>query len=145
MEYRRIKGMECPYTYSRNKEDAETGCIGHMRGEFNGTNVYSFWTTWFPHQQNRLCVPKFELELGRVMRMLRGNILESLPRLKEFCEMSLEKIFRDAGYGMCITSDDYAFLLRLNPDAEQYHFFMYCYEKKTFHEYLLSKTKEEII
>ena len=143
MEYRKLQGYECPYTYSHNEADAEMGCVGHLRGEFNEVNRYGFWTTWFPHQQNRLYVPKFELEMGRIMRMLRGNILESLPLLKEFCESSLDRNFRDAGYGMCIESDNYVYLLRLDPDADKYHFFMYCYERDPFRAYLLSHTQKE--
>lgn len=143
MEYRKLKGYECPYTYSHNEADADMGCVGHMRGEFNGVTPYSFWSTWFPHQQNRLSVPKFELELGRIMRGLRGNILESLPLLKEFCESSLDRNFADAGYGMCIESENYRYLLRLDPDSEKHQFYMYCYEKKPFSVYLLSRMKEE--
>ena len=46
------------FCYSQSEEqDKTTGCIGHLRGDFGSGK--QFYTTWWPHQADRLNTPEF--------------------------------------------------------------------------------------
>lgn len=139
MKMYRLTGIRLNLGYSENSEDEIRGCIGHLRGDFSGDS-YSFWTTWFPHQGNRLNTPSFQKELWRVKKVCRDYFLANLDMLREFCEQKLaEKVYGESGYGLMLESGAYTFVLRLNPEADDYQFFMYCYESETLRRYLSGK------
>lgn len=58
--------------YSQGEEqDRKNGCVGHLRGDFgSGTE---FWTTWWPHQNDRLNKEPFKSDLDRVVNWLRQD------------------------------------------------------------------------
>lgn len=47
MEIRPLTAEEQKYTYAQSMQlEGQTGCIGHLRGDFAHSG-YGFYTTWF--------------------------------------------------------------------------------------------------
>ena len=50
MEIRPLTPEEQKYTYAQSMQlEGQTGCIGHLRGDFADSG-YGFYTTWFDHR-----------------------------------------------------------------------------------------------
>ena len=114
---------------------AAAGCIGHLRGDM-GREGNSFYTTWFDHQED-LKVQAFKDELDTVVNALRfdpacGGALASRGKLAAYCyarpESGMGTITRE--YGFRVDTEDYAYMLRLNPNRGEYNFYIYCYVRE---------------
>ena len=111
---------------------AATGCIGHLRGDM-GHEGNGFYTTWFDHQED-LKTQDFKTELDTVVNAMRfdpacGGVLSSRGKLAAYCyahpDSGMGTITRE--YGFRADTEDYAYMLRLNPNRGEYNFYIYCY------------------
>lgn len=124
---------ECNYCFSWSPHlMAATGCIGHLRGDM-GREGESFYTTWFDHQED-LKTQDFKTELDTVVNAMRfdpacGGVLSSRGKLAAYCyahpDSGMGTITRE--YGFRADTEDYAYMLRLNPNRGEYNFYIYCY------------------
>lgn len=70
MELRKMTQSEQKYTYRQSHQlDAQTGCIGYLRGDFGSTGK-EFYSGWFDNMAY-LKTPEFKAELDRVINALR--------------------------------------------------------------------------
>lgn len=91
--------------YARAPEqDAELGCIGHVRMDF-GPGGTRFWHTWHPRGPEEWNTPEFKAELSEVVDALRENVLQGLSAMRSYC-------------------------LRCNPIPSDYQTYLTCYDKQ---------------
>lgn len=95
MEIRPLTAEEQKYTYAQSMQlEGQTGCIGHLRGDFAHSG-YGFYTTWFDTREqwktdefksglddviNALREDKGLLHNAMTWRLLQGRILKVLLR-----------------------------------------------------------------
>ena len=115
------------WLYSSQREaDAERGCIGHLRGDF-GRDGNAFWTSWFDHTPG-LKSAAFQEELQSVVNHLRkeGGLLSGFNAMRSQCRSGLAC---DDSYGFRMETARYEYCLRCIPRRDDYHFYLYCYDK----------------
>ena len=113
--------------------DRINGCVGHLRGDFGSGK--QFYTTWWPHQDNRLNTEPFKADIDRVVNWLRGETgpLHDFPTMERFCHIHErsaavpEAMLKS--YGFSIETKQYQYMLRCTPVKGDYNFYMYCYDK----------------
>ena len=133
MELREMIPAEQKYTYRQSHQlDAQTGCIGYLRGDF-GTTGKEFYSSWF-NNTAYLKTPEFQAELDQVINALRedsqyGGILADRHSLSNACHQSTTPEFGRDEFGFRLNTQDYAYLLRLNPSPGDYNFYVYCYKR----------------
>ena len=133
MELRELTQPEQKYTYRQSHQlDAQTGCIGYLRGDF-GTTGKEFYSSWFDSMAY-LKTPEFQAELDRVINALRedsqyGGMLADRHSLSSACHQSTTPEFGRDEFGFRLNTQDYAYLLRLNPNRGEYNFYIYCYKR----------------
>lgn len=129
MELRELTQPEQKYTYRQSHQlDAQTGCIGYLRGDFGSTGK-EFYSSWFDNMAY-LKTPEFQAELDTVVNALRenpqyGGILADRHSLSNVCRQT----FGREESGFRVNTQDYAYLLRLNPNRGEYNFYIYCYRR----------------
>ena len=93
MELREMTQSEQKYTYRQSHQlDAQTGCIGYLRGNFGSTGK-EFYSGWFDNMAY-LKTPEFKVELDKVVNALRedtqyGSILADRSSLSNACSKSI--------------------------------------------------------
>lgn len=125
------------WLYSGQREtDAEWGCIGHLRGDF-GSDGHAFWTSWFDHTP-RLKSAAFREELQSVVNHLReeGGLLSGFAAMRRQCRSGLAC---DDSYGFRAETAHYEYCLRCIPRRDDYHFYLYFYDKDTQREHAREK------
>lgn len=133
MELREMTEAEQKYTYRQSHQlDAQTGCVGYLRGDF-GTTGKEFYSSWFDNMAY-LKTPEFRAELDQVINALRedsqyGGILADRRSLSSACHQSTTPKFGRDESGFRVNTQDYAYLLRLNPSPGDYNFYVYCYKR----------------
>lgn len=124
---------EDKYTFRQSSQiSGQTGLIGYLRADFgrSGKEFYSSWEDWNKERKT----PDFKLELDDVITCLRedGDILSGRTAMDKYCrhtpqsKMAMESYF----YGVRVDTEQYAYLLRLNPNPGDYNLYCYCYERK---------------
>ena len=128
--------------YSDDTKDAERGTIGHLRMDM-GSSGNEFWTTWWPHNANRLNGEAFRQELDAVVNAMRADHgpLHSLSDMKKFCRSFSEHAVLEANYcfGFTLETDDFQYMLRLTPSSGNYSY-LYCYSKSEQQAYMNAST-----
>lgn len=125
--------VEDKYTFRQSSQlNGQTGLIGYLRADFgaSGKDFYSSWEDW----DKKLKTPDFKLEIDEVINSLREkcDILSSRAAMGKYCrktpqsQMAIEPYF----YGVRVDTEQYAYLLRLNPNKGDYNLYCYCYERK---------------
>lgn len=133
MELREMTEAEQKYTYAQSHQlDAQTGCVGYLRGDFGSTGK-EFYSSWFDNMAY-LKTPEFQAELDTVVNALRespqyGGILADRRSLSSACHQSTTPEFGRDEFGFRLNTQDYAYLLRLNPNRSEYNFYIYCYKR----------------
>ncbi len=115
------------WLYSGTSEnDAERGCVGHLRGDF-GSSGKEFWSTWFPHRPE-LQTTSFRNELQAVVDRLRkpSGLLSSFDQMLKQCRTGTSV---DDSYGFHAETANYEYCLRCIPVRGSYHLYLYCYDK----------------
>lgn len=72
MEVRALTQPEQKYTYAQSMQlEGQTGCIGHLRGDF-GSSGNGFYSTWFDTRE-QWKTDEFKAELDDVINALRED------------------------------------------------------------------------
>lgn len=133
MELRELTQPEQKYTYRQSHQlDAQTGCIGYLRGDFGSTGK-EFYSSWFDNMAY-LKTPEFQAELDTVVNALRespqyGGILADRSSLSNACHQSTTPEFGRDESGFRVNTKAHAYLLRLNSSPGDYNFYIYCYQR----------------
>lgn len=133
--------------FSQSEEhDRKNGCIGHLRGDFGDGK--QFYSTWWPHQDDRLNKAEFKADLPRVVNWLRKDFspLKDLDSMRRFCNLYGSKSqIPDAmlpSHGFRIDTQRFLYMLRCYPHMGDYNFYLYCYDKEE-KEHRTTATKQE--
>lgn len=133
MELFAAKPEEIPLFFSWDEgRDAAYGCIGHMRGYFEGEILHH---DWWPHYWNdRRNDAAFRADLTRVVDWLRVGFapLKNLEIMDAFCvRYSHATILgQNQAYGFRVETKRYRYMLRCTPVEKMYHVYLYCYGKE---------------
>ena len=145
MEIRALTQPEQKYTYAQSMQlEGQTGCIGHLRGDF-GSSGNGFYSTWFDTRE-QWKTDGFKAELDDIINALRGDkgLLHSRRDMSAFAGANPESLFKGnycAEYGFRADTDKHAFLLRCNPTKGDYNFYCYCYVKEWLDRHMKNAEK----
>ena len=124
---------EAPLFFSWDDgRDVKNGCIGHMRGDFEGKVLHH---TWWPHHWDGMCNNDvFKADLERVVVWLRTGLapLRDLKTMRTFCSLQRDAVIpRENGvYGFHVETKGYRYMLRCTPLNGYYQVYLYCYSKE---------------
>ena len=151
MDYtiRLMKPEEYNFAYTQKQEIMDdSACIGHLRVDL-GSNGQGFYTTWDDHRPE-LNSPEFKQEFDDVISTLReqeisGCFLKDRDSLKKFCSQFPEAKMTEDGreYGFRLDTDDYSYMMRLNPNRGEYAAYIYAYERDLLDFYLIPTMEPE--
>ncbi len=133
MELFATKPEEIPLFFSWDEgRDAAYGCIGHMRGYFEGEILHH---DWWPHYWNdRRNDAAFRADLTRVVDWLRVGFapLKNLEIMDAFCTRYSHAAIlgQNQAYGFRVETKRYRYMLRCTPVAKMYNVYLYCYGKE---------------
>lgn len=136
---RPLPPAERKYTYAQSRQlIGQTGSIGHLRADFGDGE--QFYSTWFDHQEDRK-TQEFKNELDNVinsMRLAADGILASWSRMAAYCRRHPESRYGpdSSDYGVRADTEQYAYLLRLNPNRGEYNLYAYCYVRESLDRHL---------
>ena len=134
MEIRALTQSEQKYTYAQSMQlEGQTGCIGHLRGDFGGSGN-EFHTDWSDTRE-QWKTDEFKSGLDDVINALREDkgLLHSRRDMSSAARQSPDAAFMGnycTEYGFRVDIDKHAFLLRCNPTKGDYNFYCYCYVKE---------------
>ena len=144
MDYtiRLMKPEEYNFAYTQKQEIMDdSACIGHLRVDLD-SNGQGFYTTWDDHRPE-LNSPEFKQEFDDVIIALReqkisGCFLKDRGSLKKFCSQFPEAKMTEDGreFGFRLDTDDYTYMMRLNPNRGEYAAYIYPYERDLLDFYL---------
>lgn len=136
MDLRVMRPEERLYSYRQSMDiSMRSGLIGHLRADF-GSSGYEFYSTWNDFNMNRK-TQEFKNDLDEVVNALRedakfGNILCGRNGLSKYCWSHMDSQFEEGSreFGFRVNTENYSYMLRLNPDKGAYNAYIYCYERK---------------
>lgn len=131
-EFRPASSEEAGLFYAMPPEqDAELGCIGHVRIDFD-RNGDSFYHTWHPRGPQELNTHDFRDELTQVVDELRESVLKDFRSMKRYCRDHGGEIGggRVQNYGYVVETDHYRYCLRCNPLPGDYQAYLTCFDKR---------------
>ena len=112
--------------YSNN--NAEVCCVGHLRGDFG--NGQEFWTTWWPHNEDRFNTQAFKDDFYPLVDELRKNLLKNRAGMFKYIADHPSLPQNDnspRSYGYHALTERYAYYIRCMPGRDNYNFYFYCY------------------
>lgn len=130
-----MKKEEQKYSFSQSSQiSGQTGLIGYLRADLD-TDGNGFFSTWTDYR-NDLKTPAFKEEFDQIIASLRFDnkymgLLKNRTSLMANCYSVPNSSFSPGSnyYGFRVNSDNYAYLLRLNPNKGEYNLYCYCYKK----------------
>lgn len=133
MTLRPMTEVERMYSYTQDHQIMmQTGCIGHLRGDF-GRDGDEFFSTWDDHRTD-IKSDAFKAEFDDVINALRsdkryGGILKNRTALAAYCRKQRDSDFHNdrQEHGFRVDSEHYAYMLRLTPIKGDYNIYCYCY------------------
>lgn len=135
MTFRPMMPTERMYSYTQSQQlIMQTGCIGHLRGDFGSTGE-QFFTSWDDHRAD-LKSDAFKQEFDEVIDALRkdknhGCVLRSRKDLLSACAKTPDSSFGNGReYGFRADTEHYSYMFRLNPGKGEYNIYCYCYLKQ---------------
>lgn len=136
------------YSYSQSSQiEGQTGCIGHLRGDFGGGQ--EFYTSWFDHRE-QYKTDAFKTEFDEVVNTLREKggtgLFASRAEMGEFCREHPEAGFEGnycTEYGFKLQTPQHIYMLRCNLNKGDYNFYLYAYVGR-FLEHHMEKAKQGI-
>ena len=113
------------------EEDADLGCIGHVRMDF-GRSGNEFWHTWWPKGPEKLNSPAFKAELQKVVDELRQTVLKNYSSMNQYCIKHGGQIQGGwvQNYGFTVETENYQYRLRCNPVRNDYNAYLICFDKR---------------
>lgn len=139
MKIRTLAPCERKYTYSAfwdQGQDESTGCIGHLRADF-GSDGKGFYSSWNDHIAD-LKSQAFKGEIDEVINALRASgFLACRDVMAKYCYSHPETSYgNDREWGVRVDTQNYAYLMRLNPHRGEYNLYCYCYERSKLDRHL---------
>lgn len=133
LDIARMKPEERMYAYNQSQQImGQTGCIGHLRGDF-GKGGSDFYTTWEDHVRDYRA-EEFSDEFDKVVNALRAEggcgLFVSRDSMERFCHNHSEAGFEGnycTEYGFKLKTMQHIYLLRCNPNQGDYNFYLYVY------------------
>lgn len=136
-----LTDYEKMYTYSQSQQiSMQTGLIGYLRADMD-TDGNGFYSTWNDYDEE-LKTQDFKDEFDDVINTLRDDFLKDRAKLSDYCRSHPESSYgKDSlgnvrEYGVRVNTDNYAYLLRLNPHKGEYNLYCYCYIKDRLDNHL---------
>ena len=126
---------ERKYAYTQSQQIiGQTGCIGHLRADMDSSGT-GFYTSWDDHCAD-LKTDEFKEQFDAVISMLRfderyGGVLKNRSSLAAYCYAHPDSGFGGDGreFGFRADTQQYAYLMRLNPNRGEYNIYVYCYRR----------------
>lgn len=133
------------YSYTQSKQImSQTGCIGHLRADLNDADGAfftswdgSFYSSWTDHS-DYLKTEEFQSEFDDVVNSLRfekNGILSSRSVLEKYCNNNPRANFGNE-YGFRVDTEQYSYMMRLNPNKGEHNFYCYCYRRDWLDQHL---------
>ena len=151
LSYRAIKPEEQDFLYSQSQEIArDSGCIGHLRVDM-GSMGHSFHSTWNDHTpiyKSQDIVHEFDDVINDLrFDSLYDGMLTDRSSLAQFCRNHSNAALDDdrREFGFRVNSEDYSYMLRLNPHRGEYAAYIYAYDKELLDAYILEKNGPQLI
>ena len=115
--------------YPGEERDEALGTVGHLRLDF-GPGGKSFWSTWWPHNGDRLNTSEFKEALQSFVDALREEgPLKDLSSMGRYCRQHGGAITEDGrSYGYIGETEHYRFCLRCAPRPGDYQGYLYVYD-----------------
>ena len=137
-----LKETERKYTFKQSHQlEMQTGLIGYLRADMDSDGK-GFFSTWNEFNSS-LKTDEFRREFDDVINALRldkkfEKILFYRDSLKRYCNAHPEIKYNDVRgfYGIRVNSENYAYLLKLNPNKGDYNLYCYCYKKDSLDRHL---------
>lgn len=138
---RLMEPEERNFAYTQDPQTLHSsGCIGHLRVDMDstGTGFFSSWDTHSPSLKDEV----FKAEFDALINELRfnddlGGILKNRSSMSKFCHAIPGSEITDDGrnFGFRIDTDEYAYMLRLNPNKGEYNAYIYAYDREMLDTY----------
>ena len=116
------------YSDTSDGRDARLDTVGHLRADFGSGE--EFWTTWWPHNDDKLNTPEFKVELDAVVKELRNGLLSNLDGMREYCTEHADGAINDRVYCYITECENYRYCIRCTPELGEYHAYIYAYDKR---------------
>lgn len=139
---RLMKPEERAFAYTQDQQTLHrSGCIGHLRVDMDstGTGFFSSWDTHSPSLKD----DAFKTEFDKLIHELRfnedlGGILTNRSSMSKFCHAIPGSEITDDGrnFGFRVDTDEYAYMLRLNPNKGEYNAYIYAYDREMLDTFL---------
>ena len=139
---RLMEPEERSFSYTQDPQTLHSsGCIGHLRVDMDstGTGFFSSWDTHSPSLKDEV----FKAEFDALINELRfnddlGGILKNRSSMSKFCHAIPGSEITDDGrnFGFRIDTDEYAYMLRLNPNKGEYNAYIYAYDREMLNMFL---------
>jgi len=139
---RLMEPEERSFAYTQDPQTLHSsGCIGHLRVDMDstGTGFFSSWDTHSPSLKDEA----FKAEFDALINELRfnddlGGILKNRSSMSKFCHAIPGSEITDDGrnFGFRIDTDEYAYMLRLNPNKGEYNAYIYAYDREILDMFL---------
>lgn len=142
MTIRAMTPAERNYCYLQSQQiSMQTGLIGHLRADMD-SNGKGFFSTFFDFRAD-LKTEDFKTEFDEVINALRfdenyGGVLKDRSALAAYCRRTPESSFGGDGreFGFRADTEQYSYMLRLNPNRGEYNLYCYCYQRKWLDRHL---------
>ena len=142
LEIRPMTRAEQKYSYTQSQQIAgQTGCIGHLRADMD-TDGKGFFSSWDNHRGD-LKTQAFKDEFDEVLNALRfdeqyGGILTNRSSLAEYCRKYPESVIAgdNHSYGFRADTEQYSYMLRVNPHKGEYNLYCYCYRRDRLDDHM---------
>lgn len=135
LQIRPMTSEERKYSYTQSQQlMTQCGGIGYLHGDF-GRNGTEFYSTWFDHNKS-LKTEEFKSEFDDVINALRSDdygLLKDRSSMDRYGYEHKESSFEGnycKEYGFRADTEKYAYLIRCNPNAGDYNFYVFPYESK---------------
>ena len=129
------------YTYTQSSQiQGQTGCIGHLRADMD-TNGEGFFSSWDDHR-GYLKTEQFKEEFNEVINALRFGkedaFLKNRSALAQYCwnQPEARMYTEEENYGFRVDTDNYSYMMRLNPTKGVYNLYCYCYRRDWLDQHL---------
>lgn len=143
---RSMRPDEHNYCFSQSHSiSMKTGLIGYLRADM-GSNGQGFFSNFFDFCPS-LKSDAFKHEFDFFINALRfdaqyNGVLKDRPSLSAFCFRHPESCIEpERQYGFRADTEEYSYMLRLDPHKGEYNLYCYCYARKFLDAHLLTAKK----
>ena len=106
----------------------EARCVGHLRGDFGSGE--EFWTSWWPHNDDRFNTQDFKDDFYPLVNALRRNLLKSRAAMYKYIADHPSAVLEDStprSYGYRVHTEKYSYYIRCMPERGDYNVYVFCY------------------